>query len=286
MKHSKDKAMEQVQNLGQNASDQDKQNIESRLSFMNKGPVKKIWGKVQYLYEAYKNAHLPVSLQLTVIGALLYLILPADVIPDYVPGLGLLDDVSVLLLVFKEVSKYAVPKAIEAAQDYVIEKYCKSVEQQCKKVYHYLVYAFFIVLAVAVAGVVFCIIPACCILPLKIFYVLLILGELTAVFVLYKKLMNRYGNIIKPFVKSLSQTKSFHETIKDFLYQKFPQAMELYKNKEKIQSVLPGNPELPDLDLLIDDFLTHNKKLLWLALEDFLLIFCQIFVSILFFCCY
>lgn len=37
--------------------------------------------------------------------ALIYFIAPADLIPDFVPALGFSDDISVVILIFKKISK-------------------------------------------------------------------------------------------------------------------------------------------------------------------------------------
>ncbi len=39
-----------------------------------------------------------------IIGALLYFVMPLDMIPDFIPATGFVDDITVILLVFKAVS--------------------------------------------------------------------------------------------------------------------------------------------------------------------------------------
>ena len=58
--------------------------LEKALAKMNRSVVHKVWDKVQFLYDAYKKAELPAKLQISVIGALLYLVLPIDVLPDLI----------------------------------------------------------------------------------------------------------------------------------------------------------------------------------------------------------
>ena len=51
-------------------------------------------------YRAFSNSSL-----LLVVFALVYFITPTDVIPDFIPALGLTDDASVLYLIYRKLSK-------------------------------------------------------------------------------------------------------------------------------------------------------------------------------------
>lgn len=70
--------------------------ISEDINTMKKGPIAKIWCKVESLYEFMKDAEAPWGKKVVAIGALLYLISPIDAIPDFIPIVGLLDDVGVI----------------------------------------------------------------------------------------------------------------------------------------------------------------------------------------------
>ncbi len=93
------------------ASEEDSQRIEEKLPFMRKGPIKKIWGEVKLLWKLVKDPKAGRGAKAAAIGALIYLISPADVVPDVIPVGGLLDDVAVIILACKmladELKKYA-----------------------------------------------------------------------------------------------------------------------------------------------------------------------------------
>ncbi|HLG26642.1 MAG TPA: YkvA family protein [Paenisporosarcina sp.] len=55
------------------------------------------------LYFTAKNPAVPKSAKLTIMGALGYLIFPADVIPDFIPVIGLADDASVIAFALYQV---------------------------------------------------------------------------------------------------------------------------------------------------------------------------------------
>jgi uncharacterized membrane protein YkvA (DUF1232 family) len=65
---------------------------------MNKGPLKAIWDNVMALWKMVKDPNAAWTSKAIAIGALIYVISPIDAIPDIIPGIGLLDDVSVISL--------------------------------------------------------------------------------------------------------------------------------------------------------------------------------------------
>lgn len=82
---------------------------------MNAGPLRRIIGDVKDLYHLTKDAikgdykmH-PVNLGI-IAGGLLYFIIPADLIPDFLPIVGLVDDIAILTTIINsmqgELAKY------------------------------------------------------------------------------------------------------------------------------------------------------------------------------------
>ncbi|MEC3885095.1 DUF1232 domain-containing protein [Halobacillus litoralis] len=66
------------------------------------------------LYYAFKSPDTPKKAKLTIAGALGYLILPVDVIPDFIPVVGFTDDSAVII--------YAVYQVISHIDDQVREQ--------------------------------------------------------------------------------------------------------------------------------------------------------------------
>jgi uncharacterized membrane protein YkvA (DUF1232 family) len=58
------------------------------------------------LYYLLQKEGLPIRVKAAIIGALGYFILPIDVIPDVIAGLGYTDDLAILLMVLKYCSQY------------------------------------------------------------------------------------------------------------------------------------------------------------------------------------
>lgn len=65
---------------------------------------------IQYL----KDREVPFVKKLLILGSLLYLIFPADIVPDFIIGLGIIDDITILSFIWyalkSEINDYEVRK--------------------------------------------------------------------------------------------------------------------------------------------------------------------------------
>ncbi len=79
------------------------------LEKVKKGPVKDIWDRVIALYDLIKDSNASKVAKVLAITALIYLLSPVDLVPDFIPG-GFIDDVGVILSVIAsigvEIEKY------------------------------------------------------------------------------------------------------------------------------------------------------------------------------------
>lgn len=77
----------------------------------NKGNLESVWSKLVLLFAVAKDyvngdyTEIPKRSIIAIIGGLIYLLSPIDVIPDFVPVLGFIDDIFILNLVYKQVVK-------------------------------------------------------------------------------------------------------------------------------------------------------------------------------------
>lgn len=77
----------------------------------NKDSLQKIWKELQLLFSLVKDyatgdyRQVSKSTIVAVLAGLLYFISPFDLIPDFIAGLGFLDDAYVLTLIYRKVAK-------------------------------------------------------------------------------------------------------------------------------------------------------------------------------------
>lgn len=78
------------------------------------------------LYYAAKNPHIPKSTKMIIVGALCYLFLPIDIIPDFIPVVGLADDGAViaaaLYKVFSHIDDHAKMQARAQVEAFINAK--------------------------------------------------------------------------------------------------------------------------------------------------------------------
>ena len=97
-KRKQEQAERRFDKFKKDASQEDIKKIDDKIDKKNKGPLKDVWDKVQLLGKLIKDPNAAWSSKATAIGALLYVISPIDAIPDFIPVIGLLDDVGVVAL--------------------------------------------------------------------------------------------------------------------------------------------------------------------------------------------
>ena len=69
------------------------------------------------LYFLLQSNRVPVKAKTLIIGALGYLILPTDLVPDFIPALGFSDDLTALMLALRTVNKYLTPDINRQAKE-------------------------------------------------------------------------------------------------------------------------------------------------------------------------
>jgi uncharacterized membrane protein YkvA (DUF1232 family) len=76
----------------------------------NKGTLGDVWEKLQLFFDmvqAYSRGeyrNIAPATILTIIGAILYFVSPLDVVPDFLVGLGIVDDAAVISFTLKKLS--------------------------------------------------------------------------------------------------------------------------------------------------------------------------------------
>ena len=69
------------------------------------------------LYYVLQSKDVPVKAKTLIIGALGYLILPVDLMPDFIPALGFTDDLTALMVALRAVNKHVTPEINARAKE-------------------------------------------------------------------------------------------------------------------------------------------------------------------------
>lgn len=68
------------------------------------------------LYYAMESSETPMWAKSIAIGALGYLILPIDAVPDFIPGVGFGDDVVTMMAAITSIGRYVTPEVKQRAE--------------------------------------------------------------------------------------------------------------------------------------------------------------------------
>ncbi|GHV79255.1 hypothetical protein AGMMS49944_10460 [Spirochaetia bacterium] len=107
---------------------QDEESFEEKTQYVadglngkNTGPIAKIWDKVQSLWAYVRSNKVPWTKKVLPLAGLVYLVSPIDLIPDFIPVAGLLDDAGVLGFIVYQMGSMLTAFAIASAVVYLAE---------------------------------------------------------------------------------------------------------------------------------------------------------------------
>ena len=268
---TKKKALKKADELGKQASEKDLQELDSKLPLMKKGVIAKIWDKVLFLWEQVKSPDVPLSLKLVIAGALLYLILPIDVLPDAIPGIGLLDDMTVILTVFHEVSKFVLPKVEKKIESKFYEVSYQKIDAKLSEVYKSILTTTIITFFVNLVGCTILVIkPFGKVISRKIEIALFASVFFYALirFIIYLK---TYGQLTRKIASSVYKKKSLSQGISDFVCKEYKYIAWLFGGLQIVKYAVPELKDIPDGPQIVSTIKNHYKKRIILFLIFFTL---------------
>ena len=97
----------------QTAPQYERHNDEDTFWKKLKHVASKVGSKVLYpalqLYFLLQAKDVPLKAKTLIVGAFGYLILPTDMVPDFIPALGFTDDLTALMVALRTLNKYLTP---------------------------------------------------------------------------------------------------------------------------------------------------------------------------------
>ncbi len=118
--------------IATNVKPENIEKIAKNLPKMNRGAVKQVWGQVQSLLATIRDPNIAWKSKTLAIAALIYLVSPFDAIPDVIPGIGLTDDVALILAVVSSLA-YEVGNYVEKSANKGVEVASELADIQVKK---------------------------------------------------------------------------------------------------------------------------------------------------------
>jgi len=83
------------------------------FSYLSSLEPKKIYEKLKLVWGLYKDERISKWQKMVLLVGVAYAVIPIDLIPDFIPGLGMVDDIIVLLLVSDWFIKLCPPDIVE-----------------------------------------------------------------------------------------------------------------------------------------------------------------------------
>lgn len=74
------------------------------------GALEEVWENLMLLFAMFRDwisgkySRIPMNSIIMIIGALLYFVAPMDIIPDFIMGMGIVDDAAVISILVKKIS--------------------------------------------------------------------------------------------------------------------------------------------------------------------------------------
>ncbi|MCR5288942.1 MAG: DUF1232 domain-containing protein [Treponema sp.] len=254
-----EKALQKSYELGQQASDKDIQDLDTKLPVMKRGVIEKIWDKVVFLWEQVKSPEVPLRLKMVIGGALLYLILPIDVLPDTFPGIGLLDDMAVILAVVREVSRFAVPKLEKKLEQKFYEKSFQKIDATLSLLFKsFLLHTLIGFLLNAMGCVILITKPFGDVYSRPVAYCFFA-GVFIYAVIRWVRYGKQYGKMTLLIARHILQAKSISKGTAAFVISEYPYIAHVFAGIKILNDFVP-ELQIPDLPDIIKVFERYYRK--------------------------
>ncbi|MBR6431996.1 MAG: DUF1232 domain-containing protein [Muribaculaceae bacterium] len=110
-------------NTANYAKDYSDEALRDKIIRFGKKMGSKLLYNVYVLYYVLKSVDVPIKVKLEIIGALGYVIVPLDLIPDFIPVAGFTDDLAAIAFAVHSARSHITPEIQQKAELKVYEKF-------------------------------------------------------------------------------------------------------------------------------------------------------------------
>ena len=114
----------------------------------------------------------------------------------------------------------------------------------------------------------------------KSYYIAIAVFSLTLIYTLIRIILyfKNYGKVTLGITKLVIKEKSLSRGVSIYVEQTYPLITTIYAGINIVQNFVPGLDAIPDLDMIVKDFINHFKKKVVLVLVLFTLYSAAIFI--------
>ena len=256
LEYEKEKALKKAEEFGENATETQVSEVRSKIDKFIKGPMKKVGDKMKQLWQFYQSPDTPKWMKAEIIGALIYVISPIDLIPDTIPFIGFIDDIFVIGAIFHSlvnagvmlVEKEALPVILDFGEQEINARLNSSLKTTIKNSI-----INFLLLTCGMLLVIFQPIS-----EIVSYYMASVFFLISLVWGIIRSINN--GKTMFPIVKCIVQEKNLEAGICKYIIQCYPKIKTALDTVKKLSSYIPALKEFPELVEVVRHYIDVFKK--------------------------
>lgn len=257
------KAVKISEKLGKRYSEKNIEKIEKKKDlYIKNETLKNIWSKIEFLWKKLREHETPMNVKIAIFGGFAYMILPIDLIPDWIPAAGFIDDAAVFLYIWKNVMPYLKEVTKDIVEEISSKKIKAIITDSYKKT---IIRAVVVLLLNIIATVIVCFRPFG---EIASSYVAGIIFFALFVYSIYRTVLkiSRYGMITLGISGNIIKAKSLRTGIANYVRstddKMFQRITKAFKFADVVNQMT--DIDLPSLEDVIHHFLIKFLKTIFL----------------------
>lgn len=250
------KAIEKAEDFGEHATEKQVSEVRSKIDKFIKGPMKQVGDKIKQLWQFYLSPETPKWMKAEIIGALIYVISPIDLIPDVLPFIGFIDDMFVIGAIFHSlvnagvmiVEKNALPAILDFGEQEIKGRLNNS-------------------LKITIRNAIITFIMLMCGILLVIFKPVNETASyyMASVFFLFSFVWScirfvRNAKVTYPILKCVIEEKNLETGLCKYLMQRYPKIQKALDTVKKLSPYIPALKDFPELEEIVRYYIDVFKK--------------------------